>query len=210
MSSQFSTKKEVSEYIKTLDRDSDFSFLTKIDQTLLTNSIKKHLVNLNGLTLKYFDEQDEKLCVLAVRENYEALEFVKNQTLKVIQEAFENQDQFESREAINLVKNPTYEICKLALEKSGLALEFIKNQTDELCKIAVEENGLALKFVKEQTPEICELALKQDGEALMWVENQTLELCELAMSNGQSYVVRGMINKKFLKHFPEDNSEDSK
>jgi hypothetical protein len=34
-----------------------------------------------------------------------------------------------------------------------------KNQNSELCKLAVQQNGLALQYVKNQNEEICKLAV---------------------------------------------------
>jgi len=42
------------------------------------------------------------------------------------------------------------EICKLAVQQHGLALQFVRNQTDELCRLAVQQNGEALQFVQNR------------------------------------------------------------
>ena len=39
-------------------------------------------------------------------------------------------------------------------------------QTEEICKLAVQQNGNALEFVKYQTEELCKLAVQQNGNAL--------------------------------------------
>jgi len=78
-----------------------------------------------------------------------------------------------------LYNNP--ELCKLAVQQNGYALEYINEQTEELCKLAVQQNGYALQFVKEQTEEICKLAVQQNGYALDYVKEQTPEICKLAV-----------------------------
>jgi hypothetical protein len=35
-------------------------------------------------------------------------------------------------------------------------------QTEEICKLAVQQNGMALQYVKEQTEELCKLAVQQN------------------------------------------------
>jgi len=80
-----------------------------------------------------------------------------------------------------------YEICKLAVQQHGMALQYVKKQTEEICKLAVQQNGLAIQFVKEQTEELCKLAVQQNGESLYYVKEQTEELCKLAVQqNGWS------------------------
>ena len=41
-----------------------------------------------------------------------------------------------------------YEICKLAVQENGLALQFVKNQTEKICELAVQQDEIALQFVK--------------------------------------------------------------
>ena len=55
---------------------------------------------------------------------------------------------------------------------------FVKEQTEEICKLAVQQDGIALQFVKEQTEEICKLAVQQNGHALKYVSTsfQTEEI----------------------------------
>ena len=72
------------------------------------------------------------------------------------------------------------EICKLAVQQYGSALQFVKNQTEDICKLAVQQDGYVLQYVKNQTEEICKLAVQQNGWALYYVKNQTEEICKLA------------------------------
>jgi hypothetical protein len=75
----------------------------------------------------------------------------------------------------------TEEICKLAVQQNGYALEYVRNQTEEICKLAVKQNGYALQYVKNQTEEICKLAVQQKSDALSWIKNQTEEICKFAL-----------------------------
>ena len=79
------------------------------------------------------------------------------------------------------------ELCKLAVQKHGWALQFVDHQTDEICKIAVKQDGHALKHVDHQTEEICKLAVRRNGYSLQYVKDQTEEICKLAVKlNGLS------------------------
>ena len=84
---------------------------------------------------------------------------------------------------IKYIKEQTPELCALAVQKDGLALQFIKQEfkTDEICKLAVQRDGYALQYVENKTDEICKLAVQCSSVALRYVRNQTDELCKLAM-----------------------------
>ena len=67
------------------------------------------------------------------------------------------------------------ELCKLAVQKDGYALEFVKEQTEEICKLAVQNFGNSLYYVKEQTEEICILAVRQNRSALCLVKDPLIK-----------------------------------
>ena len=96
------------------------------------------------------------------------------------------------------------ELCKLAVQQNGLALEFVKKQfkTEELCKLAVQQNGFALEFVNKQTEEVCKLAVQQNGLALYYVKEQfkTEEICHLAVQQSElasKYVKQKSVTNEF-------------
>lgn len=59
------------------------------------------LVKHNGLILKYIEDQDDEICIAAIRQNINALQYVKNQTIKICTYAF-----YEDRDAYILINNP--------------------------------------------------------------------------------------------------------
>ena len=87
----------------------------------------------------------------------------------------------QNGDALQFVKEQTPELCKRAVQQNGGALRYVKEQTHEICELAVQQNGYALKYVQEQTPEICKLAVQQNGCALKYVNEQTFELCKIAV-----------------------------
>ena len=78
--------------------------------------------------------------------------------------------------ALQFVKEQTPEICLEAIKQNSLVLYYVKEQTPEICLEAVKKNGVALQFVKKQNPEICLEAVKQNGWVLGFVKEPTLEL----------------------------------
>jgi hypothetical protein len=82
----------------------------------------------------------------------------------------------------------TEEICKLAVQEAGTALEYVQHQTDEVCKLAVQQYGRALQYVQHQTEETYKLAVQEDGLALEYVETQTDEIYEVAIQQNSEAI----------------------
>ncbi|MDW0076980.1 DUF4116 domain-containing protein [Clostridioides difficile] len=92
----------------------------------------------------------------------------------------------QNEEALKYVKEQTKEICLLAVKKNGFVLNYVEEQTDEICIGAVRQNGYALKFVKEQNEEICIEAVRRSGWALQYVKEQTHDICLIAVEGDAS------------------------
>jgi len=98
-------------------------------------------------------------------------ELLRFQSLQ-LEKYHQDQSALEGGYALEYVKNPTENICFMAVQQDGLALELVYEQTDEICKMAVQQNGNALKFVKVQTEEICVLAVQQNEYAVKYINNR--------------------------------------
>ena len=132
-------------------------------------------VTQNGDALEFVEHQTPELCMTAVTQTGWSLEFVKSQTPEICMAAV-----IQNGNSLQFVKSQTPEICMAAVKKYGLALQFVKSQTPELCMAAVTQDGRSLRYVKSQTPEICMAAVTQNGRALRYVKSQTPELCMAA------------------------------
>ena len=102
------------------------------------------------------------------------------------------------------IKNQTEEICKIAVQQNGRALEYVNNQTYEICKLAVKQNGSSLRYVflEYRTDELCKIAVQSNGNALQYVENQTREICILALN----WTLYTRTSPKFIiQHIKDDN-----
>ena len=114
----------------------------------------------------------------AVKQNWNALEFIKDQTNEICLEAIKKDPW-----ALQLVKDQTNEICLEAVRKDGWALKYVKDQTNEICLEAVKPRSSILAFVKNQTEEMCIEAVKQHGNNLHVVKKQTDNICKEALNN---------------------------
>lgn len=84
------------------------------------------LVAHNGVVLQFIEssiqEQHPDLCLIAVTQTWNALQYVADQTP---------------------------ELCSLAVSQNGIALAHVKEQTLELCRAAVEINPLARNYIRD-------------------------------------------------------------
>ena len=69
-----------------------------------------------------------------------------NRTYELCMEAIKNHGN-----ALQFVEDQTDEICKLAVSQNPYALKYVRNQTDELCTLAVSKNPFALEYVINRT-----------------------------------------------------------
>lgn len=74
---------------------------------------------------------------------------------------------------------------KLAVNHDGFAIRYITCPlTEDICVLAVQQNGLALQFINDefQTQNICNLAVFQNSSALQYVSDRfkTKDIYDLA------------------------------
>jgi len=140
---------------------------------------------------------NEEICKLAIKKNYIALKFVKNQTDELCRYAIKLSD----GNALKYVTNQTDELCRYAIQLSdGKALKYVTNQTDELCKYAIDNSVCGMQyifeFVRNQTDELCRYAIDKsdDGYYLNFVKHQSDELCKYAIDKSNGYAINFIKN----------------
>ena len=79
--------------------------------------------------------------------------------------------------SLNMIVDPTPEVCMAAVKQNGCEIKYIENQTPELCMEAVKQNSRAIQYIKNRTPELCMEAVKRSGFVIKYIEEQTPELC---------------------------------
>ena len=163
-----------------------------------TEQDRINIVRKNGLMLQKIVNQTEKICVAAIEQNPEAIQYVypecmtdivkmtavtKDSTmLKYIDDQTEelcliavtrypNTIQYVSPECM------TNTVKMTAVKKDPAMLKYIDDQTDELCLEAVKQNPKMLQYVNNQTEEICLKAVSMDGLTLAWAVVQSDDIC---------------------------------
>jgi len=139
--------------------------LTEEEQTL---SRCLYCVKKDGLLLRWIYDQTDKADVIiaALDQNYEALEFVQNQTPDLCQDRIRR-----NPDAVRFMKIEDYESYCLAVHLNPSLIGYIPQhyQTDEILRIA-SNNVSNLNSISNPTPEIIANALNQDPDAMNNIE----------------------------------------
>jgi len=148
-----SSNKEIIEYLKRLGYPLLF-ILKNQNIELCIEAINQKYYTCDAM--KEIQNQTEEMCLLAVKQNGMALQFVKNQT---------------------------EQICLLAVKQNGMALQFVKNQTNEICLSAVQQNGMALQFVNDKEYKLLfitsNINIKKDDICSICITQNDSEWCEI-------------------------------
>lgn len=117
-----------------------------------SNELLQIAISQDGSLIEDVENQTEELCLLALENNINAIYYIKNHSDNICEYYLNNNGDF-----LNL-KNPSYNICKLAIEIDPLNLKHvsIENQTEELYLNALNSNYLSIKYIKNLTPQILE------------------------------------------------------
>ena len=124
------------------------------------------VIKRSGKLMKHIpiEHHTEELCMIAIRDFPEAVEFIDSKLETVIMVAVT-----QKGVVINLVKNKTHDLMMASVENNGLALEHIEDQTYNIIKTALNQNIRAFKFVKNKTTEISKFAISKDPELLIYI-----------------------------------------
>jgi len=150
---------ELYEYLLELDCTfiKEIQYYIKDDEDFL-DKMQLYCVRKNGLLLKYLINPSYEMCLDAIKDNIEALEYIPNNLL-------------------------TDNLLKYALSLNGLALKCVKQQTEIMCINAVNNNAMAIKYVDNEflTEELCITAIKSNYKAFGEIINPSFELCLMAV-----------------------------
>lgn len=115
------------------------------DDEDITDEDLKH----NGLLLQHVVKQTEDLCLIAVKQNANALIYAKCLTEQVMLAAVKQKGSM-----IKYIKNPSDIICKAAVTQDPNVLEYIKYQSEEMILVAVKKSAIAAKYIKKPSLEL--------------------------------------------------------
>ena len=145
-----------------------------------------YILEFDPFNLRYIENQNEYMCLLAIEKNPHALMYAKHLRYEHMVKACT-----ANGLCLKYLKYQIEDACIAAVKQNGLALAIIRNQTETQCLLACQQNGLALQFVKHQTPEICFAAVSQNYNAIKYVKEQSAKICYAAWS----------VNKNTVQYF---------
>ena len=133
----------------------------------LTDDLILKAIETTPMALKYVPEEymTANLIEKATRKSGRVLKFIpkKFQTKEILEKAIR-----KSPFSIELVENPSEELCLIAVEKNTEAIEKIKNPSEKVILKAIEKDAcMLLKFPKFQTtPRFRECGKTEFGSCL--------------------------------------------
>jgi len=159
------------------------SKINKFKYNALSNNISEYNVidyditneelKYNGLLLKHIYTQTEEQCLIAVKQNPNALLY-------------------------SIYK--TEPILIAALKQKGSLIQYVKKQTEKLCKIALNQDPNALKFINYQTEEMIVNAIKKSAYTIKFIKNPSVELYKKLIDinlNSYHYIDEEYIDENF-------------
>jgi hypothetical protein len=155
------------------------------------------------------DVQEPEVCTAAVVEDWQMLEYVKNQTPELCLLAIK-QSHYAYRYVDPQLKTRDFQIRALQENPAVIACVDPAMQTPEICwkavslkEVSYSQRGTLLKFVRPdlRTPELYLAAVQNNADALQFISDQTLEICMAAVQNGGCAV--RFVEKSLLVKFPE-------
>lgn len=126
----------------------------------MTPRIAQKIIQLNSSNIGLITDQNEELCLQAVRAKPTNLKWIRSQTDTIVWTAIKDSPNASAR-WIEYADNPTEAMCLYAVNKDPAYLEYIRkiHQTAKVCEAAVSLDARALKHVIFQTESIVLSAL---------------------------------------------------
>lgn len=139
---------------------------------------QKILVSKGVPVIKYHDKVYESN-LAAVKLDGNALQRIKNQSFEMCFYAI-----IQNPSALQFVKHQTVNLCIVAVENDVNALQYVqKDVLHDVHLAIVKTNGCALKYIKhqDQYAKLCQIAIKQNYKSFKYVSEQTEKMCIYAV-----------------------------
>lgn len=154
-----------------------------LDFDVLSDNLWIFILQDDYNALEYIKNQTKDICREAIKQNGLALQYIKKQTKKLCVSAIK-----QNGLALQYVKPDIYiylnhMIDDLAVKQNGLAIQYVYNQNDDICKSAIINDPLAIQYIKAPTNYLCKLAVKLNGYTLCYIDDQTEEICKIAVQS---------------------------
>lgn len=167
--------------------NTDLDSSTEFTISTVKNNVKKIAVNnindndhdiditiddlkMNGLLLKNFINSTMNEYMIAIKQNAEALIFVKNPNEQIYIEAVKRKGL-----VLQYIPNPSEKVCFTALNQNPQALQFIGNQTEEMIKFAIKKSPFTTTMIKKPSQKLYYILLKENVNSYNWMDIKYLD-----------------------------------
>ena len=89
---------------------------------------------------------------------------------------------------LNYIKNPSYNVIKLAIEQRGWAIRYVKEPSEELQLLAVMRDYDSIKYIKEPYESVQEAAVNISYDALRYINSPCYKAEVAAIKNNEAAV----------------------
>lgn len=160
-------------------------------------------VKQNGRAIKYVNPvyKSYQLCLAAVSQNGYALCYIDTNEERIYTEAICIQAVKQNGDTLQFVRHQTPNICLAAVKQKGASVKHVKIDTSvtdmniyfNICLEAVKQSPCAIRYIGRyfQTPEICYEAIRQMPYFTQYVKIDM----ELVKNFGNSYLVSQELNE---------------
>jgi hypothetical protein len=181
---KFPTKNSVKENI-----------INNIDNTSGNDDVTIDDLKTNGLLLKNFNNPTINEYMIAIKQNADALIFVKNPTEEIYIEAVRRNGL-----VLQYIQNQSEKVCFTALNQNPLALQFIKNQTEEMIKFAVRKSAFTTTMIKKPSKELYYILVKENINSYNWMDTKYIDDEFINTTWEKILTKNGMMLRKCSKH----------
>jgi hypothetical protein len=151
-------------------------------------------LKMNGLLLKNFVNPTMNECMIALKQNPDALIYVKNPNEQIYMEAVKRKGL-----VLQYISNPSEKVCFTALNQNPLALQFIVNQTDEMIKFAIKKSPFATTMIKKPSKELYYILIKENVNSYMYMDLAYTDDTFIDIALESLINKNGMMLEKFFK-----------
>lgn len=162
------------EKIKTLEKFHDY--IKYFDD--LSLELPEVSIGRNGRMIKYVKDPSLDLQLIALRQTYEAYNYINNPHPIVTELAIAMNGLF-----IKHIENPSERLMMIAISSNSDSLQYIKEQGDTFKLDLLRYDGKTIKIFQDPSEEYKLIAVTQDGKAIKYIKDSSDNIKTIAVKN---------------------------
>lgn len=143
-----------------------------------TEGMQLACVEENGMLLQYIKNPSERVIEQAIQVSPRAIQFVANPSESLLISLVER-----DWAILEYISDPSDAVIETALDQSGWAIRYIKNPTESMQLKAVRQNYDALQYIANPSEVVQLEAVKNNYLALRFIANPAISILQMAVRN---------------------------